>query len=69
MLGRVTVYVMDTNDEDVELDQEPLLGLLTDAGSIQVRPTALDGAWVFEHGALQGHPEQARFRDRPRGPD
>lgn len=61
-LGRVTVYVMDTNDEELELDQEPLLGLLTDAGSTQVRPTARGDAWIFEHGALQGHPEQARFR-------
>ena len=62
VLGQVTVYVMDTDHDRVALDQEPLLGLLTDAGSIQVRPTARGDAWVFEHGALQGHPEQARFR-------
>jgi hypothetical protein len=62
VLGQVTVYVMDTNDDLLKLDQEPVLNLVTDAGSAQVQPTAVGGAWVFEHEALVKHPEKARFR-------
>ena len=44
------------------LDGPPVLNLLAEGGSASVEPTAIGSAWVFEHEALAGHPEKARFR-------
>ena len=62
VLGQVTVYVMDTQDQLLSLDPAPVLSLVTDEGSAQVKPTAVGDAWVFEHEALVEHPGKARFR-------
>lgn len=62
VLGQVTVYVMDTSDNLLQLDPAPVLNMVTDEGSAQVKPIAVGGAWIFEHDALMEHPEKARFR-------
>ncbi len=60
--GQVTVYVLGEDNAVVALDQPPLLNLVTDEGSRQVKAVAVGEAWLFEDAALLGEPEKARFR-------
>jgi catabolite regulation protein CreA len=62
VLGQVTVYVLDTEGAMLTLDQPPVLNMVTDEGSAQLKPTQIGGAWVFESDDLLDEPQKARFR-------
>ncbi len=62
VLGQVTIYVLDTEGAMLTLDRPPVLNMVTDEGSAQLKPTQIGGAWIFESDDLLDEPEKARFR-------
>ena len=60
--GDVRVWVMDMDNEVLEVEGKFLLNLLTDEGTTQVEGESIGDGWLFADAHLIGHPETARFR-------